>query len=66
MGVCINVIFLILGDEGDNFYVIDQGEMDVSAMLLYYNMNANVVYYLIYEMLMITILMSNGVLVGLC
>lgn len=64
--MCINVLFIILGDEGDNFYVIDQGEMDVSAMLLYYNMNANVVYYLIYEMLMIRILMSNGVLVGLC
>lgn len=24
-------MLLISGDEGDNFYVIDQGEMDVSA-----------------------------------
>lgn len=32
----ITFCILLPGDEGDNFYVIDQGEVDVS-MLLQYN-----------------------------
>lgn len=32
----ITLCILLPGDEGDNFYVIDQGEVDVS-MLLQYN-----------------------------
>lgn len=31
----ITFCILLPGDEGDNFYVIDQGEVDVSTLLRY-------------------------------
>ena len=31
----ITFCILLPGDEGDNFYVIDQGEVDVSTLLQY-------------------------------
>lgn len=31
----ITFCILLPGDEGDNFYVIDQGEVDVSILLQY-------------------------------
>lgn len=32
---CRGDIIIKQGDEGDNFYIIDQGEVDVSAPLLW-------------------------------
>lgn len=31
----ITFFILLPGDEGDNFYVIDQGEVDVSTLVQY-------------------------------